>query len=159
MTFPKVNLIDWNVFSPRLSVVYALTSNAKTLAKASYGLYPTVPSPDFGFSANPNSNQPWTRYHWVDDNGDGFWQPGEQRATLATSGRESIDPGLKLPVTREATLDVERELRWGVALKSGVVWRGLRQPVRAAERQPALERVQRGNGRSRSRPGRGVWHG
>ena len=126
--FPKVNLIEWNLFSPRVSVVYALTSNAKTLAKASYGVYPTVPSPDLGFNANPNSNQPWTRYQWVDDNGDGFWQPGEQRATLATSGREAIDPGLKLPFTREVTLDIERELRGGVALRSGLVWRGLRQP-------------------------------
>ncbi len=129
VTFPEVNpLVEWNVFSPRLSVVYALTKDSKTLAKASYGVYPTVPSPDLGFNANPNSNQPWTRYQWVDDNGDGFWQPGEQRATLATSGREAIDPGLNLPFTREATVDVEQELRGGVALKSGLVWRGLRQP-------------------------------
>jgi hypothetical protein len=138
VTFPEVNpLIEWNVFSPRLSVTYALTKDSKTLAKASYGVYPTVPSPELGFNANPNSNQPWTRYRWEDDNGDGFWQPGEQKATLATSGREAIDPELKLPFTREATLDVERELRGGVALRSGLVWRGLRQPyLRQNDSQP-----------------------
>ena len=32
------------------------------------------------------------RYDWVDDNGDGFWQQGEEKAALATRGCEEIDP-------------------------------------------------------------------
>ena len=96
--------------------------------KASYGLYPFLLGTDLGFNANPNSNTPWDRYTWVDDNGDGVWQMGEQKAPLATRGLEKIDPALKLPYTREFVLSAERELPGGVALRSGLVRRGFRRP-------------------------------
>ena len=97
--FPAVdNLIDWNVALPRVSLVYGLTGDGKTLAKASYGRYSGVPGPDLGFNANRNSNQPWARYAWVDDNRDGLWQQGEQKEARATSGQEADRSGFEAAV-------------------------------------------------------------
>jgi hypothetical protein len=128
--FPAVNnLIDWNVLSPRVGVAYDVTGDGRTLAKASYGRFAVGPGTELGFNANPNSNQPWTQYRWVDDNDDGLWQPGEQKGEpINPRGLEKVDSTLKLPYTREVAVSLERELSGGVALRSGLVWRGLRQP-------------------------------
>ncbi len=121
------NLVDWNIIEPRVALVYQLANDGKTLAKASYGFYSGGGSPPLGFSANPNSDQPWDRYEWIDDNRDGLWQAGEEKRALATRGVDQIDPGLKAPYTREVTFSLERELPGGLAVRSGFVWRGARQ--------------------------------
>ena len=130
--FTSKTLIDWNIVSPRSGLVYDVSGEGRTLVKASYGRYASGLSTELGFTANPNTNQPWERYRWVDD-GDGQWQPGEEGEPFATRGpRERPFP--KPPITREFTLSLEHELRGAVAIRSGVVWRGLRQPY--ARRTP-----------------------
>jgi hypothetical protein len=124
------NLIAWNVVAPRLGAVYDVTGTGATLLKASYGKYRIPPGQILGINSNPNSNVWYERYDWVDRNGSGVWDPGEEDgdATDSRGGRtfESLDPNVKLPVVDELTASLERELPAGVALRTGAVWRSER---------------------------------
>ena len=70
------NLIAWTVPSPRVSLVYDVTGDGRTLAKASYGRYSLGPGTELGFNANRNSNQPWRR--WTLGRPERRWPPGSQ---------------------------------------------------------------------------------
>ena len=123
-------LIAWNTPVPRLGAVYSLTRSGDTLLKAAYGRYRLPPGQTVGANSNPNSLVRWSRSTWSDLNGDGAWQPGENilpRGSRGGQAVESLDPATKLPVTDEVTLALERQLRAGIALRTGVVWRGERQ--------------------------------
>ena len=130
-TFAAVdNLIDWNVLAPRIGFIHDLAGDGKTIAKLSYGQYWLNPGTDLGFNANPNSNQWWRRYEWLDPDGSGIWEPGEEGRLVDSRGGvaiESLDPGLELPLLREVGVWIERELPANIGLRSGVVWRGERQ--------------------------------
>ncbi len=130
-TFPALdNLIDWNVFAPRIGLTHDLAGDGKTVAKLSYGHYWLAPGTDLGFNANPNTNQWWERYPWLDRNGSGVWEDGEQGELADRRGgltMESLDQGLELPILREAAAWVERELGANIGMRTGLVWRGERQ--------------------------------
>jgi hypothetical protein len=124
------NVIDWNVVAPRIGVTHDFTDTGKTIAKLSYGEYRLAPGTDLGFNANPNSNQWWGRHGWLDPDGSGIWEPGEEGPLEDSRGGvaiESLDPALKLPILREVAARVERELGANVGIRIGVVWRGERQ--------------------------------
>lgn len=102
MTDPVEDLIIWNTFSPRIGLAFQLTSDQKTLLKASYGRYY-----DANYSSNwmypgPNATD-WTMYWW-DGAGWVFWDmvPGGMAYT--------IDPDLKNPYADQFSLGIEREL-------------------------------------------------
>ena len=143
-TFAAVDdLIDWNVFAPRLGGAYDVTGDGRTILKVSYGRYWFGPGPELGFSANPNSNVWWRRHAWSDANGSGVWEPGEERLK-PEDGRggvalESLDPKLDLPFLREVAAGVERELWADVAVRTGVVWRGERQHYMRQDTDRPLE--------------------
>ena len=62
---------------------------------------------------------------------------GDTAPVRSGEGIESIDPGLKLGFTREATARLEREIAPDMAVETGVVWRGVREPfLRQDETQP-----------------------
>jgi outer membrane receptor protein involved in Fe transport len=127
---PVSNLIDWNTVVPRLGAVYDLTGDGKTLAKITFARYRIAPNAGVGFNANPNSNEWWTRYAWVDSNGSGVWEPGEEGRRQGRRGGtaiESLDPTLKLPILNEVASWIERELPGGIGLRTGVIWRGEHQ--------------------------------
>jgi hypothetical protein len=130
-TFPAVRtLIDWNLLAPRIGVIHDLAGNGKTIAKLSYGHYWLGPGTDLGFNANPNTNQWWERYAWSDRDGSGVWDPGEQGGLPDSRGglaMESRDPALELPILREVTAWVERDLGLNIGIRTGVVWRGEQQ--------------------------------
>jgi hypothetical protein len=131
------NLIDWNVVAPRLGMSYAVDGGGATIVKGTYGRYWLPPSPELGFNANPNARVWLARYGWSDVNGSGVWEAGEERALLERRGgtaADALDPGLRLPYMREATLHVQHEAAAQVVLTTGVVWRGERQQ---GLRQPA----------------------
>jgi hypothetical protein len=134
------NLRTWNLLSSRAGVVFDLTDDGKTLLKLSASHYALPPGLDFGASANPNPPAWWRRYAWSDPNGTGEWEEGESLGLVEARGgerTESLVPDLKLPYIRETTAFAERELRPGVAIRSGVVWRGERQQFqRVNDNQP-----------------------
>ena len=137
-TFASVdNVIDWNLVAPRFSVSHDLIGDGRTVLKLTYGRYSTPPG---NFAVNPNSREWWERFEWVDEDGDMHWDPDENTRVLELRGGEgieSIDPALNLGFTREATARIEREVAPNVAVETGVVWRGVREPfLRQDETQP-----------------------
>jgi outer membrane receptor protein involved in Fe transport len=119
------NLAAWNTFTPRMSAVIDVSGSGTTLAKFSMGRYRGGANANLAFNSNPNSSPRWSQYEWLDPNGSGAWELGEEgrrqrrRGGIAT---ESLGPALTLPVVDEAGAWIERTLS-GVTLRSGVVWR------------------------------------
>lgn len=120
------NLIDWHVVVPRLGAVFDLTGNGTTLAKVAFARYRIAPGNAVGANSNPNSNQWWTRFEWIDVDDSGMWEPGEEgrgRGKRGGTAAESLDPALQLPVLNEVAGWLERELPAGIGLRTGLVWR------------------------------------
>ena len=129
--FPAVeNVIDWNLFAPRLGGTYDLRGTGKTVVKFNFGDYWFNPGADFLFNVNPNSQVWWRRYSWADRNGSGVWEPGEEGAVALTTrggvANESTDPDLKNQYTREFAAWFEHEVFANFGVRTGVVWRGER---------------------------------
>ena len=137
------NVIDWNLVTPRLGVVFDVFGDARTLVKVSAGWYRIAPGLAVGANANPNATTWFRRYTWSDPNGSGEWEEGEEGVLLGARGGadvESLDPALSLPYLREFTAFIERELDRGVAVRTGVVWRGERREYqRENQSQPAAD--------------------
>jgi Carboxypeptidase regulatory-like domain/TonB dependent receptor-like, beta-barrel len=128
--FPeKDNLIDFNLFAPRLGLTYDVRQNGKTVVKFNYGKYWFNPGADFVFNISENSPSWWRRYRWSDANTNGRWEPGEEgdltdrRGGVAT---ESLDPSLENQRTDEIATFLERELMPNFGIRAGYVWRGVR---------------------------------
>ncbi|MBI4478354.1 MAG: TonB-dependent receptor [Acidobacteria bacterium] len=127
--FPEIeNTNTFNTFGPRFGMTYNLSGNGKTVAKFNIGRYWW--NPGTGLSSNPNPNVWWKRYAWTDPNRNGVWDPGEEGRLLATAGgveTSTLDPDLKDPYTNEIAAWFERELVPNFGVRTGVVWRGVRQ--------------------------------
>ena len=120
------NLIDWNTLIPRIAAVYDVSGRGTTLAKFSFARYRPAPNAATGFNSNPNAAVWWTQHAWLDPNGSGVWEPGEETSVGQRRGGvavESIDPAMQLPMLDETGLWIERELPTRVAVRTGVVWR------------------------------------
>ena len=90
-TFAAVdNIVDWNVFSPRLGLILDPAGDGRTVVKVSYSRYWQNPGVATAFNANPNASLWWRSYPWADANGSGLWEPGEEgRAARVRGGRRS----------------------------------------------------------------------
>lgn len=133
LAFDEVdNLIAWNVVAPRFGATVDLSGDGKTVAKLSVGRYWLAPGTVVGSNANPNATEWWRRYSWVDRNQNGRWDEGEEVGLPIESrggaALESVDPALRLPRVNEVAAWIERDLPAHVALRTGVVWREMRQP-------------------------------
>ena len=120
------NLIDWNTFVPRIAAAYNLTGRGTTLAKFSFARYRPAPNAATAFNSNPNAAIWWAQYEWLDPNGSGVWEPGEEGRFVRRRGGtavESMDPAMQLAVLDEAGAWVEHELPARVGVRTGVVWR------------------------------------
>lgn len=123
------NVIDWNLFAPRVGGTYDLRGNGKTVVKFNVGDYWFNPGADFLFNVNPNSQVWWRRYAWTDPNGSGRWEAGEEGRLIESRGgvaNESVDPGLENQYTRELAGWFEHELVSNFGVRTGVVWRSER---------------------------------
>ncbi len=131
-TFAEQDLFSWNLFAPRIGVVFDLSGDGKTVIKANYGLYwhnPGVGVPD---DANPNSGTKSATYGWNDlagcagcVNGDRRWQPGEETSQQSASleGSVSLDPNLKAPYSHEAAGWLERQITDTIGVRGGFVYK------------------------------------
>ena len=63
--FPQVEAPTFNLSAPRVGGVFALTEDQKTLVKASYGVYWDSPGFTLANLGNPNPNNNFTRYEWI----------------------------------------------------------------------------------------------
>jgi hypothetical protein len=125
-SFPEVTFFTWNVFAPRVGVVYDLGGDGRTVLKANYGLYWHNPGASVPDTGNPNTADKSATYTWNDINGDRRWQPGEESAapTSATlEGTISVDPNIQAPYTHEASVWIERQLTNSMGLRGGFVYK------------------------------------
>jgi outer membrane receptor protein involved in Fe transport len=125
----KDNIVDWNLFAPRLGLTYDIRQNGKTVVKFNYGKYWFNPGADFVFNVSENSSSWWRRYRWNDMNNNGRWEAGEEGALVDRRGgvaTESLDPNLNDTRTDEIATFLERELMPNFGIRAGYVWRGVR---------------------------------
>ena len=125
-TFPETrDVVNFDNWSPRLGLVYDLTGDHKTVARASYGrFYNQVYTSEFD-AAVPFAFGSKV-YSWTDRNGDRIWQPGEEGtlisdSTVARLGR--IDPDVRQSYTDSFTVGLERELGSDVAVSASLLWK------------------------------------
>jgi hypothetical protein len=126
----KDDVVSFNLFAPRFGLTYDLSGDGKTVAKLNYGKYWFNPGADFLFNVNENSNAWWRRHPWTDLNRDGRWNPGEEGSRLVSSrggvALESLDPNLENTRTDELAAFLEHEVMANFGIRTGYVWRGLR---------------------------------
>lgn len=125
-TTPKQDVIGWNNLAPRLGIVYDLFGDHKAAIKAGYGRYHHQISADMIGVPNP-LGLAGRGFNWIDRNGDGNFQAGEEGDLLFAFGGNTnrVDPDLKRPRTDELTLGLEWELPKSIKLSvDGIFRRG-----------------------------------
>ncbi len=124
-TFAETDLFTWNVFAPRIGVVFDLVGDGRTVIKGNYGLYWHNPGVGIASDANPNTGTKSATYGWTDLNLDRRWQAGEQTAlqTAALEGAIQLDPDIKAPYSHEAAVWLERQLSPTLGVRTGFVYK------------------------------------
>lgn len=116
--YPKKDAgYNWQRFLPRTGLVYKLTSDAKNVAKASYGRY-MENMYTWHFSDVINENVIRTAgmatYTWFGDlNGNGVVDPNEYNPVAKSvfqPANNRIDPDWNSPITDEATFAYQRDV-------------------------------------------------
>jgi hypothetical protein len=124
-TFEEREFYTWNLFAPRIGVVFDLAGDGRTVIKGNYGFYWHNPGAGVGDSGNPNTAEKYGTYQWNDRNGDRRWQPGEEGALLEASleGAVQVDPDIKAPHTHEGSVWLERQIAEVFGLRGGFVYK------------------------------------
>ena len=128
--YPQIDLYDWRAFAPRIGMSYALTSDNRTVVKATYGRFNHAIRPsNTTILRNLNGNEyEATRYRWTDLNTNKqFEYPGELGDFIQTEGgsttRGIYNPNIEQPRTDEATLRFERQLSSSLSARIGYVYK------------------------------------
>jgi hypothetical protein len=124
-TFPETDLYVWNLFAPRIGVIYDLSGDGRTVIKGNYGFFWHNPGVGVGDNANPNTSTKQMTFTWVDTNLDRRWQPGEERnlTSQALEGAIRLDPDLKAPYSHEGSIWLERQLTDVLGVRTGFVYK------------------------------------
>jgi hypothetical protein len=123
--FEERSLYTWNLFAPRLGLVYDLTGDGRTVIKGNYGFFWHNPGVGVGDNANPNTAEKQVTHAWNDLNGDRRWQPGEEGAQLGASiaGNIQLADDINAPYTHEGAVWLERQLTDTMGVRSGFVYK------------------------------------
>jgi hypothetical protein len=124
-TFPETDLYTWNLFAPRIGVIFDLTGDGRTVVKGNYGFFWHNPGVGPGDNANPNTSTKQVTYTWNDRNGDRRWQPGEEGnvTSRALEGSIQLDPNFKAPYSHEALFWFERQFTDTLGFRTGFVYK------------------------------------
>lgn len=122
--FTNLDLYTWAGFAPRAAVSYVLTSDKRTVVKATWGRYRFVLSADAGSEFNRNAAEV-TTYRWDDLNGNRRFEPGELGTFVSTAGASTrvFNADLKQPLTEETTVTLERELFQDFSVRSSYIYK------------------------------------
>jgi hypothetical protein len=115
---PKLdNIVDWKNFSPRLGLAFQLTSDRKTLLKASYGRYYDANIHDaWSYPGPANSDYSVYYYDWdIEDYVLWYTIPGEMGW--------NIDPELRNPYADTFSLGLERELMPNLSVGAAFIYK------------------------------------
>jgi hypothetical protein len=133
-SIPRKDVISWNDLAPRVGLVYDILGNHKAAIKVGYGRYHHQISSGMIDSVNP-LGLAGKGYNWVDHDGDGKFQPGEEGNLLFAFGGNinSVDPHLKRPRTDEVTAGLDWELPANIKFGVTGVFRWGRNLIALAE--------------------------
>ena len=130
--FPKIDVLSWHSFAPRVGVAFDVSGDSKTVIKGTYGWFNHTPGDSFAEVFNQN-NIVTTTYRWRDLDGNDDYTPGE--VNLAVNGPEldflSVtgasnaiqNPDLKDPHTHEMSAAFERELQANFSFRALYVYK------------------------------------
>ncbi len=109
--FEELEVQDWRGVAPRAALAYAVTSDMKTVFKASYGRFNFPGLPDAARTFNLNDVIA-TTYRWNDANGNRRFDVGELGTFVSRTGATNrvLNPELEQPKTDEITATFERQL-------------------------------------------------
>lgn len=127
--------VEWNDFSPRVGITYALDASRNTVLRGSFARYAgQISSADAGWR-NPLTLS-FLEYNWNDRNRDGLFQNGEADLSTVTnfagvdpnnpSAAESpnaIDPDFHANRDTELVAGIERQLASNLAVSAAYTWR------------------------------------
>ena len=112
-------LVSWLGIAPRLGVNYQLTSDGRTVLRASAGRYLHQMSVSVPAYANPNARAS-AKFRLEDRNFNSLADPGEvdfsRPLSVFIPVLNEVDPGLEQPVTDELTVGIHREAPYGITL-------------------------------------------
>lgn len=102
----RIDVLDWNSFSPRFGAVYDITGDGKTVFKTSFARYYVRGITTWIDEMNPNDVMEW-RYRLNSD-----WSLNLARGVYGISGGadKAVDADLKIPYLDEFTIGIEREI-------------------------------------------------
>jgi hypothetical protein len=129
--FPHKDIYDWRAVAPRTGVAYALTSDHRSVVKASYGRFGFFVGANEGGGIlrpyNENDYVAW-RHAWVDVNGNRNFDVGlgELGRLIATEGgTNSVPSPVRQPKVDEVTAYFERQVLSNLSAKVGYVYKQL----------------------------------
>ena len=124
-TFAETDLYAWNLFAPRVGMIFDLSGDGRTVLKGNYGFFWHNPGVAVGDNANPNTSTKQKTYQWNDVNGDRRWQSGEEGNLLsqALEGATSLDPDINAPYSHEASVWFERQVTDVLGVRTGFVYK------------------------------------
>ena len=124
-TFAEQDLFTWNLFAPRIGLVFDLSGDGRTVLKGNYGLYWHNPGVGVPSNVNPNTGTKSATYGWNDINGDRRWQSGEETAQQSATleGATALDPNLEAAYSHEAAAWFEQQLTDTIGLRTGFVYK------------------------------------
>ena len=137
--FDRVDAPIWTNTGPRLGVVYALTSDQRTLVKANYGRYWDYPFNSISSTINPNPDQSSSLYAWtpanpVYVNGLPVFDPSQTGRLISVTGARpdgraatAVDSNINNTYQQQTTTYLEREVAANLGVRTGFVWNGRRQ--------------------------------
>jgi outer membrane receptor protein involved in Fe transport len=129
-SFDRQNVLTWNKVVPRVGIAWDVSGNAKTVVKATFGIFDAPMGAGFASAYNKNALSSAT-YLWDDPNGSGDFEPGE--VDLDTNGPDFVsitgaannllNPDLHQPTTQEYSASLERELAPTIAVRGIYVYK------------------------------------
>lgn len=133
---PKLdNIVEWNNFSPRLGLAFQLTSDRKTLLKASYGRYYDANIHDaWSYPGPGNSDFSLYSYDWgIEDYVLWYTIPGEMGW--------NIDRKLRNPYADTFSLGLERELLPNLSVGATFIYKKEKDLIGWEDRGATYEQI------------------
>ncbi len=130
------NVYNWNTVTPRVGVSYALDETRKTVVRGSYAMFASQLPGNEAVFVSPIQYS-YVYYNAVDRNGDGVAQVNEilfnegiqgyggfdlSNPTALTSVNR-VNQDLKVPLTHEVLVGVDREIMPNFAVSATFTWR------------------------------------
>jgi len=125
------DLIAWNAWSPRISLIFDIFGKGKTLLKASFSRYKEFLMLQYADALNPFYSGRSHQFFWYDENMDGNVDVDDTYVPYAEDYRlyvgdyykKRIDPEIDSPYTDEFTIGLQNELFNDFSVKINYIYR------------------------------------